>query len=282
MSSGSPAGLSPGIMRTVALLGALTASCAMGQQANNMLPDAPGALPYSSSLDPTGAQNQTQTSPAKPTPVEATPGGPTNIPPPSGEGVQSKRIFGIIPNFRAVNADVKLPPQTVKEKFITASEDSFDYSSVVLPAAVAFYSYERNATPEFGTGGVGYARYLWHSAADQTIENYMVEFIGPVLTREDTRYYTLGRGTFLKRAGYSLTRIVITRSDSAKETFNISEVAGAAAGAGISQLYYPHQERTFGQFGSQWGTSLGIDAASFLFREFWPDINHLVFRQRGQ
>ncbi len=30
-----------------------------------------------------------------------------------------------------------LPPQTVKDKFVTASEDSFDYSAFVLPALLA-------------------------------------------------------------------------------------------------------------------------------------------------
>ena len=203
--------------------------------------------------------------------VQTTPGGPTNVP--DGEGVQPKRILGIIPNFRAVSADVKLPPQTVKDKFLTASQDSFDYSSIVIPAAVAFEAYERNATPEFGSGGVGYGRYLWHSVADQTIENYMVEFIVPAATHEDTRYYTLGHGGFVKRAGYSLSRIVVTRSDSSKEVFNFSEVVGAGAEAGISTLYYPRSERTIGQVGTQWGTSLGIDAAAFMVREFWPDVS---------
>ena len=32
----------------------------------------------------------------------------------SGEGKQTKRILGIIPNFRAVSVDTHLPPQTPK------------------------------------------------------------------------------------------------------------------------------------------------------------------------
>jgi hypothetical protein len=190
---------------------------------------------------------------------------------------QSKRIFGIIPNFRAVNADVHLPPQTVKDKFVTATQDSFDYSSIFIPLAVAGYDYGRNATPEFGSGGVAYGRYLWHSAVDQTSENYMVEFFVPAAFHEDTRYYTLGRGGFLKRSGYSLSRVVVTRSDSGQRVFNFGEVLGAGAGAGISNLYYPSRERTFGNTGSQWGTSIAIDAAGFFVKEFSPDISHALF-----
>lgn len=193
---------------------------------------------------------------------------------------QTKRILGIIPNFRAVSTDEKLPPQTIKDKFMDATQDSFDYSSILLPGILAGYSMATNADPEFHQGAAGYARYFWHSAVDQTSENYMVEFIMPVVTREDTRFYTLGRGGFMKRTGYALSRAVITRTDAGNETFNTSEVVGAGASAGLSSLYYPSRERSFANTGKQWGLDVGIDAVSFMAREFWPDINRKIFRQK--
>jgi hypothetical protein len=196
---------------------------------------------------------------------------------PSGEGQQTKRILGIFPNFRAVSANVHLPPQSVKEKFFTASQDNFDYSAIFLPALVAGYSQATNATPEFHQGAAGYGRYFWHTYVDQASENYFVEFIVPVITREDTRYYTLGSGGFWKRAGYSLSRAIITRNDEGHDTFNISEVVGAGAAAGVSNLYYPQRERTFSNTAEKWGQNVGIDAATFLFHEFWPDVNHALF-----
>jgi hypothetical protein len=101
-------------------------------------------------------------------------------------GQQTKRILGIIPNFRSVSSDQKLPPETVKDKFVSATEDSFDYSSIFIPAVIAVYDYHERATPEFHQGAAGYARYFWHSAVDQTSENY-----------------TLGHGGFFKRTGYA-------------------------------------------------------------------------------
>lgn len=195
-------------------------------------------------------------------------------------GQQTKRILGIIPNFRAVSADQKLPPETVKEKFIDATEDSFDYSAIFIPAVIAAYDYHERATPEFHQGAAGYARYFWHSAVDQTSENYMVEFIFPTITREDSRYYTLGHGGFIKRTGYALSRAVITRSNSGNEVFNISEVFGAGASSAISNLYYPSASRSIGNTGSQWAEDVGIDAASFWFKEFWPDINRRLFHNK--
>ena len=190
---------------------------------------------------------------------------------------QTKRILGIIPNFRAVSTEQHLPPQSVKEKFVTATEDSFDYSSIAIPVVVAGYNSLRNSTPEFGTGGVGYSRYLWHVVVDQTSENYMVEFFVPAATHEDTRFYTLGRGGFFTRAGYALSRVVVTRSDAGNSTFNIAEVVGAGISAGLSSTYYPTRERSFSNTGSQWGVNVAIDAMAFVAKEFWPDINHHLF-----
>jgi hypothetical protein len=135
----------------------------------------------------------------------------------------------------------------------------------------------RRNTPEFGTGAVGYGRYWWHGALDQTSENYMVEFVVPALTHQDTRYYTLGHGGFFKRTGYALSRAVVTRTDAGNEAFNVSEVLGAGMSAGLSNAYYPAPERTVGNTMSQWGLNVGIDAGTFWFKEFWPDINKKVF-----
>ncbi|HTW60355.1 MAG TPA: hypothetical protein VMD55_01030, partial [Terracidiphilus sp.] len=203
-----------------------------------------------------------------------------NQPPENSGDKQTKRILGIVPNFRAVSADEKLPPETIKEKFIDATEDSFDYSSIFIPAVIAGYNQAKDATPQFHQGAAGYARYFWHSAVDQTSENYMVEFIFPTFTREDARYYTLGHGGFLKRTGYALSRAVVTRTDSGTETFNISEVVGAGAASGISNLYYPSASRSVGNTMSEWAEDVGIDAASFWVKEFWPDINRRVFHNK--
>ena len=189
----------------------------------------------------------------------------------------NNHIFGIVPNYGTVTVNMHLQPQSPKEKFVTAAQDTFNVYSLALRGTVASIDLARNSTPEFGTGGVGYSRYLWHTVVDQTIETSFVEFIIPSVTHEDIRYYTLGRGGLLKRTGYALGRVVVTRSDSGKRTFNFSEIVGAGAAAGISNAYYPAPERTFSNTLGQWGLNVGIDALTFVAREFGPDINHRLF-----
>ena len=232
----------------------------------------PGPVPASQPAPASPQSSSTSTPALQDQPAQSTQG--------DSAGQQTKRILGIVPNFRAVSADTKLPPETIKEKFMDATEDSFDYSSIFIPAVIAGYNMDERATPEFHQGAAGYARYFWHSAVDQTSENYMVEFIFPTVTREDSRYYTLGHGGFVKRTGYALSRAVITRSNSGAEVFNISEVFGAGASSGLSNLYYPSASRSVGNTMTEWGLDVGIDAASFWVKEFWPDINHRVFHNK--
>ena len=256
----------------------LTSSHPLAAQQANILAIQPNATEPANAAAAEGSSTLAVDTGLSDDPAQTPPAPPAQQnPSASDRAPQTRRILGIIPNFRAISTDEKLPPQTAKDKFITASQDSFDYSSIFIPLLIAGYSLETNADPEFGHGGVAFGRYLWHAAVDQTSENYMVEFVVPVVTHEDTRYYTLGRGTFLKRAGYALSRAVVTRSDSGKEVFNISEVVGAGASAGLSSLYYPTRQRSFGNTGEEWGLDVGIDAASFVAKEFWPNINHWLF-----
>ncbi len=236
--------------------------------------------PFSSSVDGTQAASPSAPSDTPQQPETSTPAQASQ---PSSEPYspqQTKRILGVVPNFRAVSADQKLPPQSVKDKFVTASQDSLDYSSTVIPALLAGYDLGRNSVPQFGHGGVAFGRYIWHTTVDQTVENYMVEFIVPSLTHEDTRYYTLGHGGFYRRTGYALSRAFVTRSDSGHDTFNISEIVGAGASAGISNLYYPSAQRTLSNTANGWALDVGLDAATFVLKEFWPDIDHKFFHDK--
>jgi hypothetical protein len=197
------------------------------------------------------------------------------------EEQQSKRLLWIIPNYRAVSAGTRLPPLSFKEEIVLATQDSFDYSSFILAGLLAGYGQITNSTPEFHQGLAGYGRYYWHSFADEAIGNYLTEAIVPAVTREDPRYYTLGkeRGGFWHRTGYAMSRLVVTRTDSGGRSFNVSEIAGNAIGAGVSDFYYPRAERTLSQTTDKWATQVGVDGIANFLKEFWPDIRHGIFRQ---
>jgi hypothetical protein len=229
------------------------------------LPDAPSAL-----QNPQSAQTPTASTP----PLKAT-DNPDAV---STNGAQqTKRVLGIVPNFRSVSADLKLPPMSPKDKFIVAGKDTFDYSALFVAGIQAGFSMNSKSYPEFHQGAAGYARYYWHTLADTASENFFVGGIGPVVFKQDNRFYTLGHGSFGKRSWYAVSRVLITRKDDGNETFNFSEVIGSGASAGLSTLWYPKQYQTWTKVGQKWLTSDLIDCFNFWWKEWWPTANKYVF-----
>jgi hypothetical protein len=219
---------------------------------------------------------QDHEAPTKPQSPEVTPT-PAIQPKDDSEGQEPKRILWIIPNYRAVPNYTQLPPLGLEGKFWLATQDSFDYSSFIVAGAFAGIAQSRNSTPQFRQGAAGYGRYYWHSFADQAVGNYFTEAIVPAVLRQDPRYYTMGHGGFFRRTGYAVSRLLITRTDSGGRTFNVSEIVGNGAGAGVSDLYYPRAERTWTKTGQKWLTQVALDGVFNILKEFWPDIDRTVF-----
>jgi len=246
---------------------------------------------------PTSAPDQSQEVPERaqyPQPASTTTDGKSSLPdaptpqnnpsdsnnPNDQYGKQPKRILGIIPNYRAVSANTKLPPQSFKDNFWLATQDTFDYSDFIFVGGLTGIAMAGKSQPSFGQGGAGYGRYYWHIFLDGGIENYMTEAIVPAATKEDPRYYTLGKGGFIKRTSYAVSRLFITRTNAGKSTFNLSEVVGAGAAAGIGNVYYPAEYNPLVKTYQRWGTQVGLDGVFNVLKEFWPDINQAVFHSK--
>jgi hypothetical protein len=187
-----------------------------------------------------------------------------------------KRVLGVLPNYRTANETAVYTPITVKQKFAIASKDSFDYPLIGLAAVIAGLGQWDNSNPSFGQGMAGYGRRVGTSYADQAIGNMMTEGIFPSLLHEDPRYFRRGYGSIWSRSWYAATRVFVTRTDAGNQRFNFSEVLGNATGVAISNSYYP-DNRTVGDNVLKLGEQIGIDAASQVLKEFWPDLKRKFF-----
>ena len=205
---------------------------------------------------------------------------PVEPKPDSSEGKQTKRMFWIIPNFAAVSADTELPPLTTREKYALALQDSVDYSSFVWSGMLAGQSMALRSYPEFHNGMSGYSRYYWRAFADQASGSFFTEALIPAVTHEDPRYYTLGHGGFFRRVKYALSRIVVTKTDSGGRSFNYAEIVGNGMEAGLSNLYYPPQERSLHNTAMNYLAQLEAASINNIIREFWPDIRHKMLRKK--
>lgn len=231
-------------------LPALLLGCALAAAGQNT--SSPGANPAAG--DPPLQPGQTQPNP----------------PPPD------KRIFGVLPNYRTANETAVYMPITPKQKLTIAAKDSFDYPLLGLAAVLAAEQQWQNSNPSFGQGWGAYGHRVAVEYADQAIGNMMTEGFFPIMLHEDPRYFRRGYGPFWSRTWYAATRVFVTKNDNGTTGFNFAEIVGNAAGTAISNAYTPDQ-RDVGDNIETWWTQVGIDSASQVLKEFWPDIKHKLF-----
>ena len=234
---------------------------------------------------PTPAEKQQQQQPPAPAQQQSQPGATSKEDQSEKKheeqtGTSNDRLFWTLPNFLTVENAAQIPPLTTGQKFKVVARSSFDYVEYPYVGFLAAISQAQNSEPGYGQGAAGYGKRYGAAFADNTIENFMTGAVLPSLLRQDPRYYQLGKGGFWHRAGYSISRIFITRSDSGHNQFNVSEIAGAAISAGISNAYHPAGDRTVTNTMSVWWTQIGWDTVATVVKEFWPDIRRKVHKKK--
>ena len=187
-------------------------------------------------------------------------------------------ILWIIPNYRSDEKSDDIKPLTPAEKMKVSLDDSFDPSAFLVAGIFAGVSMAQKQYSSFGTGAQGFGKYYGGAFADQAIGNIMTEGLFPVALHQDPRYFVRGAGGFWKRTGYAISREFITRGDDGLDHFNTPELAGNAVAAGISNLYYPAADRSFGSTANKWGQQIALDTFFNVTKEFWPDVRNKLFR----
>lgn len=182
------------------------------------------------------------------------------------------RLFWTLPNFLTIENAGNIPPLTAGQKFKVVAQSAFDPVQYPYYAFLAGIGQAERSEESYGQGAAGYGKRFGSAFADGTVETLMTGAVFPSVLREDPRYFQLGKGSFLRRTSYAVSRVLVTRTDSGHNQVNSSEVLGAAVAAGISNAYHPAGDRTVRNTMSVWGTMLVWDAVAFVFKEFWPDI----------
>jgi hypothetical protein len=87
--------------------------------------------------------------------------------------------------------------------------------------------------------------------------------------KQDPRYFYKGRGSKRSRILYALANSVICKGDNKRWQPNYSSIAGNLAAGGISNLYYPANDRNgIGTVVTTALIRLGETAVANIFQEF--------------
>jgi hypothetical protein len=194
-------------------------------------------------------------------------------------GTVNDRIFEVLPNYGTVETSKSLPPLTSGQKFRLATAGVFDWAAYPFNGALAAISQAKDDPKSWGQGWGAYGKRYGESFADNSIGTYMTTAVFPILLHEDPRYYQMGKGSLTHRAYHGINRLFVTRTDSGRDRFNISESLGNAVAAAISNVYHPAEDRTAGRNASTFGLLILWDGLSNELKEFWPDIRRKVLHK---
>lgn len=181
---------------------------------------------------------------------------------------EKQRVLGVLPNFY-VSYIPNAAPLTSKQKFKLAAKTTIDPFTFVMVAGTAGVEQAQNHFIEYGQGVQGYAKRFGANYADAVSGVFIGGAILPSILKQDPRYFYKGTGSMPSRIRYAIAMSIICKGDNGRWQPNYSGILGSLASGGLSNLYYPENDRDSAALTFD-NTAIGIasSAASNLLQEF--------------
>jgi hypothetical protein len=181
---------------------------------------------------------------------------------------EKQRVLGVIPNFYVTYVPNAVP-LSPKQKFELAWKSTIDPVGFGITGAIAGIQQAQNDFSGYGQGAAGYARRYGAAYGDLVTGTFIGSAILPSVLKQDPRYFYKGTGTTRSRILYALANAVICKGDNGHWQPNYSSILGSLASGGISNLYYPSENRN--DAGLTFENALidiGATAATNILQEF--------------
>ncbi len=172
---------------------------------------------------------------------------------------EKQRVLGV-PNFY-VSYVRDAAPLDMRQKFELAWHSSIDPVTLGIVAGTAGVQQATNQYSAYGQGAEGYAKRFGTSYADVTVSTFLGAALLPSIFKQDPRFFFKEDGTKKQRVLYAIMTSVMCKGDNGRWEPNYSGILGSLAAGGISNLYYPPQDRN-GLALTFEGTALGIGATA--------------------
>jgi hypothetical protein len=180
---------------------------------------------------------------------------------------EKQRVLGVFPNF-FTSYVWHAEPLTSGQKFRLSWRSAVDPVTFLTAGAVAGIQQANNSFSGYGQGLQGYSKRYGANYADGFIGIMLGGAVFPSLLHQDPRYFYMGTGSTRSRALYALSTVFIARGDNGKWQPNYSNVLGTFAAGGISNAYYPANDRGFGLTMENAGIGLASGGVAALLQEF--------------
>lgn len=190
---------------------------------------------------------------------------------------EKQRVLGFIPNFYVTYLP-HAAPLTPKLKFRLAWKSILNPYTFGITGGIAGIEQAENAFSGYGQGAEGYAKRYGAAYADLTTGTFIGGAILPSLFKQDPRYFYKGTGSKKSRILYAIAMSVVCKGDNGHWQLDYSGIMGGLAAGGISNLYYPDQNRngvtlTFeNALIGIGGSAAGNILQEFVVRRFTPHV----------
>jgi hypothetical protein len=181
---------------------------------------------------------------------------------------EKQRVLGVVPNFY-VSYYHNAVPLNPRQKFELAWKTTVDPVSFGITGAIAGIQQAQNDFSGYGQGAQGYGKRFGAAYANLVASTYIGGAILPSLLKQDPRYFYKGSGSKRSRVLYAIANSVICKGDNGHWQPNYSNIVGSLAAGGISNLYYPAENRDGAETTFENGLiGIGESAAVNLLQEF--------------
>jgi len=171
--------------------------------------------------------------------------------------------------------DTNVCPLTTRQKLMVWVQRSYSPANLLAAGVNAAVWQATDTDPRgYGQGWEAYGARYGASLATTESTRFFQSFLLPSILKQDPRYFRRGHGGFGSRFAYSISRVLVTRTDAGRQSFNFSAVGGALGGAALSNVYLPTVDQDAGRTAVSFGLSLANTAGWNLLSEFGPDTWH--------
>ena len=177
----------------------------------------------------------------------------------------------IYPYQRFLTSNIVIP-MTWQQKGYLALHDLSDPVNFGTILGISAITVGANSHSAYGPGLKGFGKSVGVSYLQDATAQFFGAFAIPVIVHQDPRYFRMPHAPFAKRVVYSISRTVVSRSDSGKSMPNYATLLNYPIGAELSNLYVPGIHPDAPSTVARIFTGYALDPVNSLINEFLPDV----------
>lgn len=177
----------------------------------------------------------------------------------------------IYPYQRFLTSNIVIPMTWQQKGYFALHQfvDPFNVGTIVAVSAISVAADPHSA---YGPGLKGFGKSVGVSLLQDATGQFFGNFAIPVIAHQDPRYFRKPHEPFTKRFVYSISRTIISRSDSGKSMPNYAVLLTYPINAELSNFYVPGIETNASSTVTRIFTGYALDPVNGLLNEFLPDV----------